>query len=107
MTDTPELKKRVFAAIGDIPAPTRRQTLRARAWLFGCGVVGALVIFFAKGGLRLTARPPSLVALTSLGTAAIAGLGAWALLTRGRSMLGRPRITLLAVAGLSTLGFLA
>jgi len=107
MTQSPDLKQRVFAAVGNIPAPTRSQTLRARAWLLGCGVAGALAIFLVRGGLRVTERPPSLIALTSLGTAVIAGLGIWVLFTRGRSMVGRPRRALLAAAVLSTLGFLA
>ena len=107
MTQSPDLKQRVLAAAGNAPAPTRGQVLRARAWLFGCGVVGALAIFFVKGGLRVTARPPSLVALTSLGTAVLAGAGMFVLFTRGRSMLGRPRLALLGAALLSTAAFLA
>ena len=49
--------------------------------------------------MRVTSRPPSLVALSSLGTAAIVGTGMWLLLTRGRSALGRPVSWLLATRG--------
>jgi hypothetical protein len=107
MTNLPDLKQRVFAAVENLPAPTRSQLRRARAWLFGCGVIGALAIFFIQGGLRMTSRPPSLVALTSLGTATIAGVGMWLLFTRGRSMLGRPRMTLVAAAVFAATGFVA
>jgi len=107
MSLAPDFKQRVLATVSSVPAPTRRQTLLARAWLFGCGVAGALVIFFLKGGVRPTARPPLLIALTSVGTAAFVGVGMWALFTRGRSMLGRPRLGLAAAAVLSSLGFIA
>lgn len=107
MTQSTNLKQRVLASLDEVPAPTRGEVLRARAWLISCGVVGALAIFFIRGGLRLTARPPSLVALTSLGTAVATGVGMWVLFTRGGSMRGRPRAVLLGVAVASTLAFLA
>ena len=107
MSLSPDLKQRVLGSLVDVPAPTRTQVLRARAWLFGCGVVGALAIFFLEGGVRLTSRPPSLVALTSVGTAAIVGSGMWLVFTRGRSVLGRPVPWLLATAVVSSLAFIA
>ena len=107
MSLSPDLKQRVFASLADVPAPTRGEVRRARVWLFGCGVVGALAIFFLEGGVRMTDRPPSLVALTSLGTAAIAGTGMWLLLTRGRSALGRPVSWLLATALVASVLFVA
>jgi hypothetical protein len=107
MSLSPDLKQRVLAAVADVPAPTRAQTLRARSWLLGCGVVGALAIFFVEGGVRTTARPPSMMALTSLGTAVIAGVGMWILFSRGRSALGRPGAQLLAAAVVSSVLFVA
>ena len=107
MSLSPELKQRVLAAVAAAPAPTRAQVLRTRAWLFCCGVVGALAIFFLEGGVRVTTRPPSLVALTSLGTAVIAGVGMWLLFTRGRSVLGRPGLQLVAAAVASATLFVA
>jgi hypothetical protein len=107
MSLSPDLKQRIFASVSEVPSPTRGQVLRARAWLFACGVAGAIGIFFIEGGVRLTARPPSLVALTSLGTAVIAGVGMWVLFTRGRSALGRPGSRLLLAAVASTLLLLA
>lgn len=107
MSQTVDMKERVLAAVAEVPAPTRAEVMRARAWLLACGVVGALAVFVLKGGLRLIARPPLLVALTSVGTAAISGVGMWFLFTRGRSMLGRPRTVLIGAAVLAVLGFVA
>jgi hypothetical protein len=107
MSLSPDLKQRVLARLGDVPAPTRAQTTRARAWLFGCGIAGALAIFFLEGGVRLTSRPPSLAALTSLGTAMIAGTGIWLLFTRGRSVLGRPIAGLALTAIAASIAFVA
>ena len=106
MTLSPGVKERVLAEIAKAPSAPRRDVLRSTAVLFACGIVGALVIFLEKGGFRPTGRPPLVIALTSLGTAVIAGVGMSFLFTRGRSMLGRSRAFLLLVAAAATLGFL-
>jgi len=93
-----DLKGRVLASIRELPAPTRGEALRARAWILGCGVLGALAIFLLEGGGHLPSQPRSLTALTSLGTATIVGAGMWLLLTRGRSALGRPTGRLVTLA---------
>jgi hypothetical protein len=106
MSLPPDLKQRVLASVAGKPAPTRAQTTRARLALLAAGIVGAVAIFFVKGGLRMTGRPPTLVALTSLGTAIVGGVGMYALFTRrGRSMLRRPGTWLVAAALASTIGF--
>ena len=106
-TSSSDPKQRVLAAAARAPAPTRAETIRARVWLLASGIAGAIGIFFFKGGVRLTDRPPSLVALTSLGTSVIGGIGMYFLFTtRGRSMLRRPRTLLVAAALLSVVGFL-
>ena len=102
-----DLKGRVLASIRELPAPTRGEALRARAWILGCGVLGALVVFLLEGGGRLPARPPSLTALTSLGSATVVGAGMWFLLTRGRSALGRPTGRLAASALVTAILFIA
>lgn len=102
---SPDLKSRVLASVREAPAPTRSQVLWRQTWLFAAGLTGALVIFFAKGGLRVTNRPLSLVALTSAGTSLFVGVGMWLLFSRGRSGLRRPRGVLLGAALLSTLAF--
>ena len=83
--ESPERRNRVLASIGAIPAPTRGELARRRAWLVTSGVLGALALFWVEGGLRATGRPPSLVAWTSLGTSCFVGLGMWFLFTRARS----------------------
>lgn len=105
MSVSPDLKQRVLAAMAEVPSPTRAEMLRARAWLFGCGVAGAVVIFLLAGGVRATSRPPTLVALTSVGTAIIVGAGMWILFTRGGSMLGRPVSWLVGAAVASSILF--
>jgi hypothetical protein len=102
MSLPPELKQRVLASVANAPAPTRAELMKARAWLLACGIAGAMAIFLLEGGVRLTSRPPSLAALTSLGSATIAGTGMWLLLTRGRSVWGRRASLLLAAAILSS-----
>jgi hypothetical protein len=102
---SPEFKSRLLASVREVPAPTRKETLRRQTWLFAAGLAGALALFFIKGGLRVTSRPPSLIALTSLGTAVFAGVGMWLLFTRGPTGLRRPRAVLIGAALLSTIGF--
>jgi hypothetical protein len=75
--------------------------------LFAGGIGGALAIFLSQGGIRLASRPPSLVALTSLGATAMLGAGIWISFTRGRSVLGRPDALLGAVTAISALSFTA
>ena len=55
----------------------------------------------------MTSRPPSLIALTSVGTAIFVGVGMWLLFTRGPSGLRRPRTVLASAAVLSAVGFVA
>jgi hypothetical protein len=107
MSLSPELRQRVLSSVAEAPSPTRAQTVRARVWLFAAGIAGAIAIFFVKGGVRMTNRPPALVALTSLGTSLIAGFGMYFLFTkRGRHMLRRPWVWLLGAALVSAIGFL-
>jgi hypothetical protein len=106
MTLTPQFKQQVLASVAAAAPPTRQQVMRSRIWMFAAGIVGALAIFFLKGGVRATNRPPLLVALTSLGTSLFVGLGMWFLFTRrGRSALRRPSVLVLSVAVLATAGF--
>ena len=83
--ESPERRNRILASIGEIPAPTRRELARRRAWFVISGVLGALTLFWVEGGMRATGRPPSLVAWTSLGTSCFVGVGMWFLFTRTRS----------------------
>ena len=104
---SPDFKSRVLASVREVPAPTRKETLQRQTWLIAAGLTGALALFFIKGGLRVTSRPPSLIALTSVGTAMFVGVGMWLLFTRGPSGLRRPRTVLLGAAVLSTVAFVS
>jgi len=107
MSLSPELREKILSAAHRAPAPTRAQAARARLWLFAAGIAGAIAIFLIGGGVRMTDRPPSLVALTSLGTAVFAGAGSYVLFTRrGRSALRRPTVWLLLAALAAVVGFL-
>lgn len=106
MSLSPDLRDKILTAASRSPAPTRAQAARARLWLFAGGVAGAVAIFLIQGGVRVTDRPPSLVAWTSLGTAIFCGVGMYFLFTRrGRSALRRPWAWLLLAAVLATVGF--
>ncbi len=107
MSLSPELKDKILSAASRNPAPTRAEAARARLALFAAGIAGALAIFLSWGGLRVTDRPPGLVALTSLGTATFAGVGMYFLFTRrGRSALRRPPAWLLLAALAAIAAFL-
>jgi hypothetical protein len=107
MSLSPELRDKILSTASRQPAPTRAQATRARLWLFAAGIVGALAIFLLSGGSRLTDRPPTLMALTSLGTATFSGLGMYVLFTRrGRSALRRPAVWLVLAALGAIVGFL-
>lgn len=101
----PDFKSRVLASVREVPAPTRKETLQRQTWLIAAGLTGALALFFIEGGLRVTSRPPSLIALTSVGTSIFVGVAMWLLFTRGPSGLRRPRTVLIAAALLSTVAF--
>jgi hypothetical protein len=103
---SPDLKQRILAATAAAPAPTRAQTLKTRLWLFAAALAGALAIFFYRGGVRVTDRPPLLVILTSLGTAIFGGVGMYLLFTpRGRSVLRKPTSWVALIAVGAALGF--
>lgn len=98
MSLSPDLKARVLQATRAESAPTRAQIRWRQGALFSAGLAAALAVFFIAGGVRPGPRPAALLTATSAGGAIIATLGLWLGLTRGRSMLGRPRAVLLALA---------
>jgi len=100
-TPPADLRARVLAAARAMPAPARA-AVRTRALALAAGASAALAsVFFYAGGVRPLGRPASLMVLTALGAAALAGAAAWVVLRRGGSMLGRPQRSLVA-AGLFT-----
>ena len=94
---TPELKRRVLAAVRAEPAPTQGAA-RQRAWmaLAACTAV-ALAIFVHFGGIRRFDRPTLLVVWTCLGWSAAASAAAWIGMGRGRYTLGRTSAALIAL----------
>ena len=96
-----ELRAWVIERVRHEPAPTRSEVARARH----TGTVAALVVsavtFMAAGGIRPGPRAPELVIATALGALVVATAAAVVGLGRGRSMLGRPRAHLVALAVLT------
>jgi len=92
-----ELKALVMSAAAKEASPTRRavELRRALAWL-GAGL-WVLLVFGGLGGMRAVERPVSFVLGTAVGWAVVALLVSWGS-SRGRSMLGRPRAVILAMA---------
>lgn len=105
MKPSVELRARVLSAVAKEPSPVRRTVERRRAlsWL-GAGL-WMLLVFGALGGFRAVERPVAFVLGTGAGWAAIAALATWGS-SRGGSMLGRPRSTLLLLAVLTPLALL-
>ncbi len=89
------------------PAPTRGQVRLRNAALLISGVLVPLGIFLATASGPGDVRPHSLVIETTLGAAAAALTALVIALGRGRSMLGRSGIVLLALALLMPLALLA
>jgi len=86
---TPDLKRRVLAAVQTEPAPTQ-SAVRQRGWLtfFICATI-ALAIFAEAGGVRPYDRPGLLIVWTCVGWIVAASAAAALGVARGRSMLGR------------------
>ena len=102
----PDLKHRVLAAAASEASPTRRQRVVGSAIRAASALAVPLLLFALVGGVRFGPRPLGLVAMTALGTSAIA---AWALFEAfggGPSMLGRTRGRLLGTALVVPIAFL-
>ncbi|HSF02776.1 MAG TPA: NrsF family protein [Solirubrobacterales bacterium] len=102
----PDLKHRILAAAASEASPTRRQCVVRSAIRAVSALAVPLLLFTLVGGVRLTPRPLGLVALTALGTSAIAAWALFAAFGRGPSMLGRTRGWLLGTAVIAPLAFL-
>jgi len=92
-----DLRRRVLAAVEGEPSRTRRQQQVRNAALTLFGGVVPLVLFFWKGGLRQDPRPDVLVLETAGGAACAAFVAGVLAFSRGRSMLGRRRASLLVL----------
>jgi hypothetical protein len=88
-----ELRARVLAEIGRTPAATRGEQKKRIAIIAAAGALATTALFFAMGGFTRGARPTELIAFTA-GSGLLAALVMTRLSSRGDSMLGRPRPTL-------------
>ena len=102
-----QLRAQVIEQVRREAAPTRAQLSGRNAALVIVSMLAPLLIFVASGGVRAAPRPHALVLETALGSALLALLVASAGLSRGRSMLGRPRAWLVLVVLLTPLSLLA
>ena len=96
MTPTPDLRARVLGAIRQEPAPVRAVVARRSALAFALAFLPMIV--FETYDLHLGARPFGFVVANVAGWALLAFVATWGALGRGRSMLGRPRGWLAAIA---------
>ena len=102
-----QLRAQVIEQARSEAAPTRAQLMARNAVLLAVCTLAPLAIFLGMGGVRAAPRPQALVLETALGSALLALLVASAGLSRGRSMLGRPRAFLVSVVLLTPLSLLA
>jgi hypothetical protein len=94
----PDLKNKILAAAASETSATRQERVVRSAILALSAVAVPLLLFTLVGGARVGPRPVGLVAMTVLGTSAIAAWALFAAFGRGQSMLGRSRGLLLGTA---------
>lgn len=94
------LRERVLDAVKAEPAPTRTTRRAYDALLLSGAAVLVLADFIGWGGFREwgAPRPGSLIALTVVIAAGLAGVAIWGAVGKGGSMVGHSRRTLIAVA---------
>jgi hypothetical protein len=102
----PDLKHRILTAAASEASPTRKQRVARSAILAVSSLAIPLLLFTLVGGARIGPRPLGLIAMTALGTAAIAVAALFEAVGRGTSMLGRSRRRLLGTALVVPVAFL-
>jgi hypothetical protein len=100
------VKMSLLREIEGAPSTPRPLESKRTARLVAGAVLLSLAVFVGYGGVRITGRAPSLVIGTIAGTAIIAALAIWAMIGRGRAMVGRASSWLTAIAIASTLALL-
>jgi Negative regulator of sigma F len=93
-----DVKLSLLREVEAAPSTPRPVESKRAARLLACALLFSVAAFVAYGGVRITGRPPSLVIGTVAGTSIIAGFAVWALIGRGRAMVGRASSWLTAVA---------
>jgi hypothetical protein len=107
MSPPSDLRQLVLERVKREPAPPRAAIDLPLLGRVAVAVLIASTLFLALGGVRPGGRPAAFVAGTALGWASFAVAATWGAFGRGRSMLGRPRKSLVAVAVATPLGMLA
>jgi hypothetical protein len=102
-----DVKMNLLREVEGVPSSPRPVESKRAARLVAGSLLLSFIAFVAYGGVRITGRPPSLVIGTIAGTAIIAALAMWAMIGRGRAMVGRASTWLTAVAIVSPLALLA
>jgi hypothetical protein len=97
------LRAHVIEQSRHVPSPTRMEVVARRRVATSAVLFVSLSIFAGAGGIRPGPRPTELLVETAFGSAVVAVTAAIAGVRRGRSVLGRPRSRLLAVALLTPL----
>jgi hypothetical protein len=93
-----DVRARVLAEVSREPALSRGQVRVRNAALLASGVAVPVVVFLANGGVRVDARPQTLMIQSAIGAGAVALTAVVIALGRGRSMLGRSGMVLLGLA---------
>lgn len=102
----PVLDELVRAAT-ESTAPTRSQVRQRRALFVAVAAAVSGLIFLAMGGVRVGARPLGLIGSTFAAGVVAFGALLWSGVSRGGSMLGRPRKLIAATVAASALGLFA
>ena len=102
----PELRSRILEALERDPVPTRAEGARRRTRALVLGF-GALLGTLAVIGPKLHHRSPGYVAALVFTWLFIAAMATWAGVAPGRSMLGRPAATRIAVIVLTPVALMS
>jgi hypothetical protein len=99
-TPAPDLRERILAAARAEASPTKAEARRRLARIVALGFALEIAIFLYAGAVYRGNRPDWLMASTTVGVTIIAAIATCLSYGRGRSMLGRPRVLLLAIVAL-------
>jgi hypothetical protein len=103
----PDLRARILQTARSEPSPTRAET-RKRGWTAATlGAVASLALSLKLGMPPAQVRAPLSIALVAGGAALFAVVATWLAASRGGSMLGRSRASLVAIAALLPVALLA
>ncbi|HEX3854461.1 MAG TPA: NrsF family protein [Polyangiaceae bacterium] len=101
------LRARVIEQSRQEPALTRAQVSLQNRIVMSVALLIPLLVFGALGGARLAPRPDRLVLQTAVASGILAAVAAVVGVSRGRSMLGRPRSWLLPLVFLTPVALFA